>query len=236
MAASPLTKNRASSERVIDRDRRPLRAGVKTWMNGLASVDAAGNFGPATGAIGEIVVGRFAEVVDNSAGGAGAALADIRYPYERNLLLLDNDAVAPLTVTARERVCSVLDDHTATVFNGSLGNAGVVYDVTTEGVWVDIDVASSVLAASGVGAIQAGTTTLIAGTKTVTPVSITANSRIFLTMRDPGAGALTTFVELDAPVAGRTVGAAGSFIINAIDNAKATLATAVCTVDYLIIG
>jgi hypothetical protein len=79
-------------------------------------------------------------------------------------------------------------------------------------------------------AVYSGTSTLVSGTVDVT-APITASSVIKLTMRDPGAGALTTFVELDAPVASRNVGA-GTFTVNAIDNAKAVLATAVCTFDW----
>jgi hypothetical protein len=81
--------------------------------------------------------------------------------------------------------------------------------------------------------IQSGTGTLASGTVTITGVNLTSNSVILLAMRDPGAGALTTFVEFDCPVGTRT---ATQFVVNAIDNAKATLATAVCTFDWLIIG
>jgi hypothetical protein len=58
---------------------------------------------------------------------------------------------------------------------------------------------------------------------------------ILLTMKDPGAGAITGFGALDAPAASRNVGA-GSFVINAIDDSKAVINTAVSTVDYLVIG
>lgn len=81
--------------------------------------------------------------------------------------------------------------------------------------------------------LQSGTATLASGTATVTGVTLGTNSIILMSMRDPGAGALTTFIEFDCPVGTRT---ATQFVINAIDTAKATLATAVCTVDWLIIG
>ncbi len=98
------------------------------------------------------------------------------------------------------------------------------------------DLKAAILALDGL--IQSGTATLASGTVTVAGVAITANSRIVLTMKDPGAGALTTFIALDVPAANRTVGVAGagSFVVNAIDNAKAVLTTAVCTFDYLIVG
>lgn len=83
--------------------------------------------------------------------------------------------------------------------------------------------------------MQAGTATLAAGTVTVTGVKLTASSRIILTMKDPGAGAITGLAELVAPAASRDT-SAGSFVVNAIDAAKAVIATAVCTFDYLIVG
>lgn len=83
--------------------------------------------------------------------------------------------------------------------------------------------------------LQVGTATLSSGTVTVT-ANITSTSRIFLTMKDPGAGALTTFIALDAPVGSRSTGTPGSFVVNGIDNAKATLATAACTFDWLVVG
>ncbi len=104
----------------------------------------------------------------------------------------------------------------------------------TEGVWVELPYPASPDDA-GVPRIQRGTTTLIAGTKSVTGNILTSTSRIFLQMKDPGAGAITGFASLDAPAADRNTGT-GAFVINAIDDAKATIATAVCTVEYLIIG
>lgn len=83
--------------------------------------------------------------------------------------------------------------------------------------------------------IQAGTTTLASGTKTVSGVTLTTSSVILLSMRDPGAGEITGFGSLDAPVASRNV-SAGTFVINAIDDSKNVITTQVSTVDYLIVG
>jgi hypothetical protein len=81
---------------------------------------------------------------------------------------------------------------------------------------------------------QSGTGTLVAGTLTITGVTLTvATSIIQITMRDPGAGALTTGIGFDAPVASRT---ATQFVVNYIANDKTTLATAVCTFDWLVLG
>lgn len=234
MAAVPLTAARSTgSVRAINRDRRPLAAAIKAWKGGLAAC-VAGYYKAASGDPDEVVVGRFHESVDNSAGAAGAKSADIQFFRERNLFLVDNDAVAPVVVANRENACSFLDDHTATLFAAGSGSGATVYDVTSEGVWIEFPHPASPDDA-GVPRIQRGTTTLVTGTKTVTGVVLTATSRIQLTMKDPGAGALTTFIGLDAPAAGRNTGT-GEFVINAIDNAKAVLATAIPTVDYLIVG
>ena len=102
--------------------------------------------------------------------------------------------------------------------------------------------AGSTLAAVGLNGeaaqnplVQAGTTTLVSGTKTVSGVILTASSIIVAMVRDPGSGAITGMGTLDAPVASRNV-SAGSFVINCIDDSKAVITTAVSTVDYIIVG
>lgn len=81
--------------------------------------------------------------------------------------------------------------------------------------------------------MQAGTGTLVAGTATIA-ANITALSRITVSMKDPGAGAITGFAGFKVPAAARVVGAPGSFDVTAIDDAKATIATAVCTFDWMV--
>ncbi len=230
MAAAQMTAARAKSVRAINTDKRPLAA-VAVYANAVA-VCKAGYFQMASGDPDEIAVGYFTESVDNSAGAAGAKSANVKFPRERNLLLVDNDTVAPVVVAGREGPCSLLYAQTAQLYDTSKGAGATVYDVVSEGVWIEFTFPASPDDA-GLPRIQKGTTTLIAGTKTVTGLVLTAGSIITMSMRDPGAGALTTFIGFDAPVASR---AAGQFVINAIDNAKAVLITAVCTVDYQIIG
>lgn len=82
--------------------------------------------------------------------------------------------------------------------------------------------------------VQGGTDTLSSGTVTISTATITANSRIQITMKDPGAGAITGFAAFDVPVGTRTPGTPGSFVVNAIDDAKATIATAACTFDWAV--
>jgi hypothetical protein len=84
--------------------------------------------------------------------------------------------------------------------------------------------------------IQSGRATLASGQRTVSGVTITASSRIQITMGDPGVGAITGFAAFSVPDGSRVVGALGSFLVQAIDDAKAVIATADCTFDYLIVN
>ena len=51
--------------------------------------------------------------------------------------LYANDGGAPVTVARRERTASILDDQTITLATPAAGDGVRVYDVTTEGVWVE---------------------------------------------------------------------------------------------------
>lgn len=108
------TKERVGSIRVVRREQRPLAASIKAIKGGLAACDADGFYCPATGATTEVVVGRFTETVDNTAGADGAKKAEIDFFRERTLFLLVNDTGTAVLVADRERACYVLDDQTVT--------------------------------------------------------------------------------------------------------------------------
>lgn len=82
--------------------------------------------------------------------------------------------------------------------------------------------------------VQGGTATLIGGTLAIATANITANSRVLINMKDFGAGAITGLAALAVPDATRVVGAPGSFTVNAVDDAKALIVTAVCTFDWFV--
>lgn len=228
-----LSKERVNGAiRFVRRDVRPLAANVKVLQGALAVAvlggSDRGHYKQGMPGAGLVAVGRFTETVDNTGGAVGAKSAEIEFFRDRTLFLLKNDAGTAVVAADRESACYVLDDQTVTGAGNGNSRGGTVYDVTTEGVWVEIDAERS-------PDIQTGTSTLVAGTVTISGVKLTSGSRILLTMKDPGAGAITGFADLDAPAANRNVGA-GSFVVNAIDAAKATIATAVCTFDWMIVS
>lgn len=85
--------------------------------------------------------------------------------------------------------------------------------------------------------IQTGTVTLAAGTVTKsTGITITANSKVFLTLNTPGGG--TNGSQYKVPDASLVVGApgVGTFVATAVGTNGATVNTDVSTLNYLIVG
>lgn len=205
-----------------------VAASTKIVAGTLVGINASGNavIGAATGM--KFIAGRAESTQDNTSGAAG----DLKIDVVPGIFWWANGD--SITKSSIGDLAFVSDNHTVTkAQSGAQGVAGIIIAVdATFGVavastfWSNRDM---------VVQPQSGTSTLVAGTKTITAGQLTANSVIQVTMRDPGAGALTTFIGFDVPVASRNT-ATGAFTVNAIDNAKATLATAVCTFDWFIIG
>lgn len=137
-----LTKFRPSSVRPVTRAKRPVAANAKGFKGGLAiailSGASKGFYKQADGTSVGAVVGRFYEDFDNTAGADGALTADIHFFKERQIFLVNNDAGTPVAAANRESVCYALDDQTVTMAANSQP-AGLVYEVDSEGVWVDIN-------------------------------------------------------------------------------------------------
>jgi len=137
-----LARERVSSIREVTRDKRPLAAGVKVWKGALACAIVGGTGrgfyrqGLTSGSV--VPVGRFMETVDNTAGAAGDLSAEIHFFHERHLFLMANDGGTPVVVADREQACYVLDDQTVSGAAFGASRGGVVYDVTSEGVWVEV--------------------------------------------------------------------------------------------------
>jgi hypothetical protein len=139
---SALTDQRVGSHRIICYDRRPLAAAAKVYKGAAASVilssTGAGYYKQSSSSGVLAGVGIFTETVDNTSGGAGALSAQINFGRERLVRLFANDDDGtPVTVAMREGLCYFLNDQTVTAATNT-SRAGTVYDVTTEGVWVEV--------------------------------------------------------------------------------------------------
>lgn len=223
---SAQTQDRVASRRIVRRALRPVAANVRFYKNALVAC-VAGYYAPATGAAGEVLVGTCYRGVSNLGGSAGDKNVDVLFFRDRDLFLVANDGGAPVVAANRESFCSILDDQTVTLYTEAKGRAAIVYDVDAEGVWVEPVPPAAPRSYSGTG-------TLVAGTVTIT-APITATSRITVTMKDAGAGAITGFADLEVPSASRNVGA-GTFVVRAIDASKAQINTAVCSFDWTVTG
>lgn len=177
---SPLVKFRLAAKRSVFRDMRPLAAGVTVEKNGLVSCWPGGYYGPAGSnpasaggpAAESAPVGRWYDALvtpsapllmsgtTNTAtntGAAGAASANVQFFHERLLFLVDNDPNAgAVTLASRERMVSLLDDHTATQFGLGFTDLGIMYDLDSsvspnDSVWVELVFPSSAQNAQAAG-------------------------------------------------------------------------------------
>jgi hypothetical protein len=82
---------------------------------------------------------------------------------------------------------------------------------------------------------QAAAVTLVAGTKNITGVSISATSIIFASLYTP-AGTRTGFAGYKITSVVQGLNGTGSFTMTAIDDSAATLASCTDVVNYLIVG
>lgn len=132
-----LARERVGAVRAVTRDLRPMAANVKIYKGALIGV-TAGFYGPAAAGTNKRIVGRGYQTADNTSGAAGALNCDIHFLYERDLLLLANSATNPITAAMRETNCYAEDDQTVGSLATGFSVAGIIYDVTSEGVWVEI--------------------------------------------------------------------------------------------------
>lgn len=116
----------------------PIAASTRVWGGGIA-VSSGGYAKPGLTATSLIALGVFVDSKDNSAGSAGALIAEV----ERGTWKLDNssstDTIAQADCYAN---CYIVDDHTVAKTDGSgtRSVAGKVLQVDSDGVWVEIGV------------------------------------------------------------------------------------------------
>ena len=82
---------------------------------------------------------------------------------------------------------------------------------------------------------QSGSAVLVAGTVTVSGVTLTANSVILMSRKTQG-GTITSTVGYEAPSGSRGSGNGATFVINAVVAAGTVAASDTSTIDWLIVG
>jgi hypothetical protein len=205
-----LTRAKPGSIRRIHRDGRPLAANVKAWQGAVAMVILSGTgkgyYCPADDAKIGVAVGRFYETKDNTGGAAGAVSVQIEFFRERVVMLVANDTDTPVVVADREGPCYVLDDQTVT---GTVGTAhgGPVYDVTTEGVWVEIGHKPPVAAELGLSDVAPADPSSTAASAGSEDAAARRDHKHHIALATPAAEGLMSAAKagaLHAPVADRT--------------------------------
>lgn len=111
-----------------------LTAAAKLLQGVLWARNSAGYITNAADTAGMKVVGIGAAEVDNSAGSAG----DLDCTAERGIFLLANSGTNALTLAHVGQPCFVEDNVTVASKTTNGVVAGLVIDVTTAGVWVDV--------------------------------------------------------------------------------------------------
>lgn len=205
----------------------PVKAGVKIWA-GSQVVLQAGYAKPGVTGTGLVAVGRAEQTVDNTSGSDG----DLTVPVKFGLFIWSNGS-SSITRADVGSDAYVVDDQTVhqTSGGGARSVAGRIVDVDSQGVHVQQGLTAP--AGNASTAIQGGTGTLVAGTVTITGVTLTASSRIVCFRKTPG-GTISD-AGLDAPSASRNT-STGQFVVNAINSDKATATGDTSTFDYLIFG
>lgn len=114
-----------------------VAAATKIWAGSLACLNASGFLTKGAVATTLKTVGVAQDTVDNTAGANGAVLATVR----RGCFKFANSAAGDLIATTDVgATCYVVDDQTVAKTNGSSTRsvAGIVRQVDSDGVWVEI--------------------------------------------------------------------------------------------------
>lgn len=115
----------------------PVAASTVIYAGALVCLNAAGNAVPGSTATTLKPRGVAQEHVDNSAGVAG----DVRVESRRGVFPFDNSAAADeITRADIGTTAYIVDDHTVAKTDGTATRsaAGVIRDVDSDGVWVEI--------------------------------------------------------------------------------------------------
>lgn len=111
----------------------PMAAAVKSYIGGLAVLDASGNCKPGVAATGLIAVGRFEEQVDNSSGLAAAKDVQVK----AGIFHWNNSGTNTLTKANIGDTVYIEDDNTVGSLATGMSAAGVMVDIDSNGVYVE---------------------------------------------------------------------------------------------------
>jgi hypothetical protein len=132
-----LTKDRNTTRRDGVQYSDPVAASTKIFAGSLVCLNAAGNAVPGSTATTLLARGVAQEQVDNSAGSAG----DLRVESRRGVFPFANSASSDeITRAEIGDNAYIVDDQTVAKTSGSSTRsvAGVIRDVDTAGVWIEI--------------------------------------------------------------------------------------------------
>ena len=102
------------------------------YLGGIVAVDYTGEAQMASDTLGLRVLGIAGERIDNTDDG------ETLKAVERGIRLLGNSGTSPVVRNMIGRPCYVEDDQTVAGLTTYFVAAGIVHDVTSEGVWVDM--------------------------------------------------------------------------------------------------
>ncbi len=131
-----LTKDRDTKERSGRKLSLPVAASVTCYAGGLAARDGNGRATPGAAATTLRGVGRFAEQITN-----GVVAGAVNIEIEKGIFCFANSTSTDALTTADiGNDCYIVDDQTVAKTNGSSTRsiAGKVFDVDSQGVWVDL--------------------------------------------------------------------------------------------------
>ena len=113
-----------------------VAGGKKIYAGALVALDTNGYATPGATATTLKGLGRAEEQVDNSGGADGAVTVNVR----KGIFRFENEATDQVTSADIGGNCYIVDDQTVakTDGTGTRSVAGKVFDVDSDGVWVDL--------------------------------------------------------------------------------------------------
>lgn len=112
----------------------PIAEAILAYAGGLAAINSSGYCTKASATTGLNIRGIFESQVDNSAGANGALNADVK----TGIFKLINSGVNPITDAHIGTACYAEDDVTVGSSPTGKSVAGIVVQVDSDGVWVDV--------------------------------------------------------------------------------------------------